>query len=181
MKDKEYYNKIYRESEEYKKPYSDFLYYNIYKIALGFLNIKDHILELGCGAGQFSDMLEDNLYRNYTGVDISDEAIRQANKKTLLKYEVKDIMTDDLNYDYNTVVAFEFIEHIEYKKIFKKLIIGSKIIFSVPNFANEDHLYTWQNEAEIIDSFKKYININTVECVLKKGFQKWFLITGKIK
>ncbi len=90
-------------------------------------------------------------------------------------------MTSNLDYVYNTIISTEVFEHLEYIKILEKLAKGTKIIFSVPNFIIDSHLYNWQNAKEIRRDFSKYIDIKTIEKPLQIKDKIWFLISGIVK
>lgn len=181
MKGADYYNEIYMTSSKYNGTYDSIIYYPIYKEIINRINGNDRILELGCGVGHFAEMLKEKGYRNYLGLDFSKVAIAVAKINSGLEFKLCDIMEDDLNYIYDIVVSTEFFEHIEYKKVINKLKKGAEIIFSVPNFLIESHIYSWANHEEIQKDFEKYININKIETILEQGNNKWFLIHGFIK
>jgi len=181
MKTNEYYNKIYNESSEYKKHYSDIIYFPIFKEIIKKICKHNIIIELGCGAGQLAHYLMDNKYCNYLGIDFSNKAIEQAIKTVGNKFIVKDLLSYNIDLNYDTIIALEFFEHIEYKKVLTNLKSDTKIIFSVPNFKIDSHLYYWKDEAQIKRDFSKYIDIVTIENPLSIKNKKWFLVNGIIK
>lgn len=75
--------------EEYRSRMWDYLSditeYARYSVVYGYIrkfNGDEGILDMGCGAGLLFDMLLDDEKSNYTGVDLSKEAIRIASGKT---------------------------------------------------------------------------------------------------
>ena len=178
MKDNEYYNKIYRKSDKYSQSYDEIMYYPIYKKIVNKLNYYDIILELGCGVGHLAQMLEENQYKSYLGLDFSQIAIEKATEKSNQKFLVSDIMKDKLNYPYDVIVSTEFFEHVEYEKILNKIKPGARLIFSVPNFLIDSHLYKWDDHKQIQNDFSKYMYINTIQTVIEIKDKKWFLIDG---
>ncbi|HKC62128.1 MAG TPA: class I SAM-dependent methyltransferase [Pyrinomonadaceae bacterium] len=54
-----------------------------------FLNLSstDRVLDLGCGNGHITEYLHDLTGASYVGIDISEEAIKQARKRTWAKKE----------------------------------------------------------------------------------------------
>lgn len=75
--------------EEYRSNMWDYLSdiseYARYAIVYGYIRkfvAKQGILDMGCGTGILYDMLTDSEKKNYTGVDISKEAIMLASSKT---------------------------------------------------------------------------------------------------
>jgi 2-polyprenyl-3-methyl-5-hydroxy-6-metoxy-1,4-benzoquinol methylase len=180
-KSKEYYNAIYKTSDKYKQDYSDIIYLPIYVKVLRLLNRQDRILELGCGSGHLAHLLKDNDYNNYVGVDFSAQAIDQARKRTDQLFVEQDVLNEDIWINYDTIVSIEMFEHLDYASVLKKLNKGAQIIFSVPNFIIDSHLYCWQDEQEIRWDFEKYISINSIEVALTHKDKKWFLVNGFIK
>lgn len=181
MKDSGYYNRIYDKSDKYSQSYDQIIYYPIYKKIINKLNIHDVIVELGCGVGHLAQMLEDNEYLHYLGIDFSEIAIDKAKVNSNQQFLCSDIMADELDYPYDSIISTEFFEHIEYEKVLKKLKKGTRIMFSVPNFLIDSHLYCWKNEKEIENDFQNYIHINTIEIVLEIKDKKWFLVDGFMK
>jgi 2-polyprenyl-6-hydroxyphenyl methylase/3-demethylubiquinone-9 3-methyltransferase len=181
VKTSEYYNKIYLKSDEYRKHYTNSIYYPLYKKVFKHISKDDNILELGCGSGQFAHYLYDNYIRDYLGLDFSEEAIKQANKRVEQVFVRHDIIGNDFFSKYDTIIAIEFFEHVEYKEVLKKLEKGSKIIFSVPNFLIDSHLYSWENTDQIEHYFGKYIEIEKIEKGLEIKDKYWFVVKGVIK
>lgn len=75
--------------EEYRSRMWDYLSditeYARYSVVYGYIRKflgEEGILDMGCGAGLLYDMLLDDETSNYTGVDLSEEAIRIASGKT---------------------------------------------------------------------------------------------------
>lgn len=181
MKDKIFYNEVYSKSAEYHKEYNDFLYLPIYNEILNYLNPDSKILELCCGAGQLANLLHDNGFTKYTGLDFSNEAIKIARKFSKQKFLVKDVSKGKLNFAYDTVIAIETFEHLEYDKLIGKLKSGAKIIFSVPNFKIPSHLHVFANQEEVRKSFEPLIDIELVKTVMKIKNKEWFFSVGTIK
>lgn len=178
MKDNEYYNKIYRKSDKYSQSYDEIMYYPLYKKIVNKLNYHDVILELGCGVGHLAQMLEENQYKSYLGLDFSEKAIELAKEKSKQRFICSDIMTDKLDYPYDVIVSTEFFEHVEYSNVIERIKKSARIIFSVPNFLIDSHLYAWNNHKEIKRDFSKYMYINTIHTVIEIKDKKWFLVDG---
>jgi len=78
------------------------------------LNLGDKVLDLGCGGGQFTWMLQESGYDAY-GMDISTNAIEMArDNHPNISYKI--LNTDGSipadNFAYNTVWTTEVIEHV---------------------------------------------------------------------
>lgn len=99
---------------------------------------RGKLLDIGCGAG----MLSDYFFGDYTGVDISNEAIKNAKevRRKDARFFVADPTKDVLPFpgDFDTVVMSEYLEHLEHegdlfanvKNILKP---GGRLIITVPN------------------------------------------------
>lgn len=181
MKNEHYYNKIYDTSEAYKAHYSDSIYYPIYKRVTEKLTQGSKILELGCGSGHLAHLLKYNGFEYYLGLDFSQVAIDYAKKRTNQEFLKQDILNGNVWSNYNVSIALEVFEHIEYEKVLRKLKKHSRILFSVPNFLIDSHIYSWQNKGEIKKDFEKYVDIESIEIPLQIKGKTWFLIDGKIK
>jgi len=104
--------------------------------------VKDMIvLDVACGEGYGSSILAETA-KKVIGVDISKEAINQANRKYRkenLSFEVMDVENLTFSNDYfDAVVSFETIEHLErpykfLKEVKRVLKPGGMFIVSTPN------------------------------------------------
>jgi SAM-dependent methyltransferase len=100
------------------------------------------VIDLGCGTGTLSDYFTGQ----YTGLDISETAIRKAEeiRRHDAFFDVCDVANDpDLTVaGFDTIVLSEFLEHIENDEHLIKRIIetadeGARLVISVPN----DHAF----------------------------------------
>ena len=114
-----YYNKIYRESSEYKLHYKESVYYQMWKIIILLIPDKTPIIELGCGTGQFAQICID-AGKNYShGYDFSLEAIMIAKEKGLNVCKLGDIMK--IKIGNCIIVCLETLEHIRDFKVIKNI------------------------------------------------------------
>lgn len=176
MKGSEYYNDFYEYSEEYRKPYWLSIYYSLWIKVLGELGtIPDPvILEVGCGSGQFANMLYDNGYQDYNGFDFSESAVNIAKEVTKQNFHVLDALNPNTyKFDFNVVILLEVMEHTEDIKILSFIPIGKSIIFTVPDFDFESHLRYFKDIEEVTERYKDYIDIFHIEKI-----SSWFLIRG---
>lgn len=166
----EYSDKRYKEWEPYHEHYNnqDPSILNIFSTALEYIKKMPtpKIIEIGCGSGLFANMLFDNGFEDYLGIDFSPEAIRLA-QTACPCYSDKFICCDAFEYlelcsqnDKAIYALFEVLEHI-YKDIelVNMLPSGSNIIFSVPNFKSFNHVRTFDNLQQITDRYYM-LNIN---------------------
>jgi 2-polyprenyl-3-methyl-5-hydroxy-6-metoxy-1,4-benzoquinol methylase len=122
------------------------------------------LLEIGCGDGFLLNKIKDKY--NITGIDISEFAIKRASK--LIddnKLKILDIEKQDVDGDFDIIIAFDVMEHLKdptetIKKIKNALKKDGIFIFSVPNnygifgkimtkifnFIDKTHISTYERE-----------------------------------
>ncbi len=133
--------------------YSDYLKWNIFKNEINFKNLK--ILDLGCGYGKWAIKLAKKR-NNVTGVDISDECIKNAKilankRKVKIKFIRKP--AQKINFkknEFDLVISITSLQHLTryndwinaIKKIYKFLKPGGILfmIESAPTFKKNKKL-----------------------------------------
>ncbi|GAE03157.1 hypothetical protein CBO05C_2847 [Clostridium botulinum B str. Osaka05] len=190
-KDSSFYDELFRSggwNETYFKHYSEIHYFPIWSKAVEIIKSIENpkIIEVGCGPGQFSNLLFDIGYRNYRGIDFSQEAIKYAkirNSKYRNLFNIDNAYTTNLfDTDYNTVIIFEVLEHVdEDLRILSRARTNSNILFSVPNFYSDGHVRWFNSKEEVIERYKKYIDFQDIFTFSVGGDNKIFLIKGKVK
>ena len=180
--EKEAYDKKYLESLEYKKDYHDIMYYPIWKYVMDNLKTTDKILDLGCGPSHLGDMLSDNNFIEYVGIDFSSVAISMAKKKSTYTFIVSDLNNISYGkYDDYVIVCTETFEHIEDDiKLIKKLP-KNKILFSVPNFLSKNHYRTYNSENHIRAYYDGVIEIEIIKEFKTSKKKSIFVVIGKIE
>lgn len=119
-------------------------YYSFYKEFLPEdKNAK--ILDIGCGLGQFLYFLEKQGYKNYYGIDVSEQQIKFCQDKVTKKVETTDIFgfLKGKKEQFDLVVANDVLEHIPKGKLFEILELvhqslkpEAKFFAKVPNMSN---------------------------------------------
>jgi len=166
-----YYNKIYRESSEYKLHYKESVYYQMWKIIILLIPDKTPIIELGCGTGQFAQICID-AGKNYShGYDFSLEAIMIAKEKGLNVCKLGDIMK--IKIGNCIIVCLETLEHIRDFKVIKNIGLGKEFIFSVPDFNDPGHVRYFHSINEVVDRYKNVIKFEYIQ-----HFESWFIAKG---
>ena len=102
---------------------NDYVYPHVERHAHG-----GSILDLGCGPGTVGSELQNNTYRSYTGVDISNLAIEKARSKALAvrrydknKYIQADIATYVPDQQYNVILFGDSIGYFAQQRILQVL------------------------------------------------------------
>jgi len=190
-KNSDFYDKLFESggwNETYFKHYSETHYYKIWLKALELINrtTSPKIIEIGCGPGQFAKLLFDNNIDNYKGIDFSQEAIKYAkirNDKYRNVFNVDNAYTTEIfEEDYNIVVIFEVLEHVDRDlEILSRIKENSNVLFSVPNFYSDGHVRWFNSKEEIVERYEKYVVIEDVFSFSTGGNNKIFLIKGKSK
>ena len=141
------------------------------------------IIDIGCGPGQFANLLFDNGYTDYRGIDFSEEAIINAKNRNVGYEELLSVEnayeTNLFSTNYNTVILFEILEHVEGDlDILNRIKNGSNVLFSVPNFYSKGHLRLFQNKDEVISRYRDIVDILNVEEFILENDNVIFLVQG---
>lgn len=115
------------------------------------------ILDLGCSYGLFLDACKRCGYLNYEGVDFDAKAVEYAQKELGLKNIFRDDLFNFLNSrldgTYDTITAFNIIEHIKKERIidllnliFRKIKAGGTIYIEVPNGDSPLGIHTFYSD-----------------------------------
>lgn len=138
----DYFNRVAPERDLWKKKNS--AYYQDLAKLLGFLIPKGKaVLEIGCGTGDFLDILEAS---RGVGIDISTEMVRIAKEKypnhVFLEMNAEDIM---LSEKFHFVIMSDLIGHLDdvqkaFRELHKVIDEKSRIIITYYNFLWEPFL-----------------------------------------
>ena len=180
-----WYDDHYQASEEYRKPFFRSVYYPLWSViadrilAKGFESIND----IGCGAGQFAELLRFHGVPVYRGLDLSEEAIGLANSRDLgYRFEVRDVIASpptDID-EFDCTVSLEFLEHVEQDlDVISALPEGHSFIGTVPNFPFISHVRHFQDEAQVIARYGEFFESLSVSTHMgdKEG-KLFFLLDG---
>ncbi|PKM50829.1 MAG: hypothetical protein CVV02_10065 [Firmicutes bacterium HGW-Firmicutes-7] len=153
----------------YFKHYSETLYIDIwYKAASIIKRISNPmIIDIGCGPGQFANLLFDFGIINYKGIDYSAEAIKLAklrNDKYNERFYLDNAYTSNIyEEEYNIVTLFEVLEHVEEDiTLLNKIKKDSIVLFSVPNYLSRGHVRCFHSKEEIYERYKQTVEINEI-------------------
>ena len=133
-------------------------------------NVRNHgshsILEVGCGSGFLAKMILQEYTDNYSGLDFSAEAIRNASHRTGRPdlFFVGDAL-DGRSYmrDYDTIVCTETLEHVDRDlEIIRLWRAGTWCVCSVPNFDYEGHVRFFNTAGEVLTRYGGLIDIEGI-------------------
>lgn len=96
-----------------------------------FFNIDDYVLEIGCGRGEFLELLAEKGVR-YVGVDLDESMVLRCQEKGLapiIHKDFEDFLDESDSSIFDGIFSAQFIEHIPSDKVldfFKKTHIALK-------------------------------------------------------
>jgi 2-polyprenyl-3-methyl-5-hydroxy-6-metoxy-1,4-benzoquinol methylase len=168
---KDYYNKGFAESPHYslevKAEHSR--HSGLYKAVLSLLNHNERIFEVGCGTGQFAEMIINSGFNYVQGFDFSEVAVNMSKSRTGKDlFQVGDIIDWDFNrFEYSTVIALEVFEHINGDiDAIKRIPKGTRLIFSLPTFDDQAHVRYFKRAYQIT---ARYATLFTTFNITKVG------------
>jgi len=156
-RDSHYYDDIYRRyAEKYFCNYKDSEYILLWQKVIEKIPKDMPLTELGCGTGQFANMLIDLGFKYYCGYDFSQEAINAANKiqKSFMRI---DLLNDKVTGDF--FLALEIFEHTDDYKILQNIGLGKEIVFTVPDFNDAAHVRYFKDIKCAISCGTKVLNV----------------------
>ncbi len=161
--------------EENKKRYAESsrILITLFKLEnIQFNKIK--VLEVGCGAGFYAQVLKDLGVKNYTGLDISDVLFPGLKERfPEFNFIRKDITSDMINDKFDLIIMVDVILHIVTEKKLSSAMeniknsLKSKGAFIVvPIFLNESKRYLFYSRYwSLKDIKKRFIGYEFKECV----------------
>lgn len=159
----------------------------LFQTALGWIQdsfpVEIKIVELGCGSGQFANMLFDAGYTNYIGYDFSSAAIARAAELNPIQREhfrQKDIREIKWSDDVELIVIFEVLEHMaDDIAAVEALPDGVSVLFTVPNFDSFNHVRKFDGLSAIVERYGTYFQFSRYQRIDTKYGKCWFLLEGK--
>ena len=160
-----YYDDVYAASKEYRLHYLQSRYYFVWTVLVDRVRQfgSKGILEIGCGSGQFAEMLRSYVDAPYTGLDFSQTAIDLALEKEIANAEfvVDDARTCPIfeTAQYDTVICTEVLEHIEDDLlVVSRVPVGTYCLFTVPDFPYTSHVRHFENCEQVEERYQRYLD-----------------------
>ncbi len=171
----------------YHKHYSQSIDYHSWKLALSYLKpfaFDTSILEIGCGAGQFANMLFDYGFSNYTGFDYAAEGVALAKKnnpKHADRFFVADaFQTELMEKEYGLVISFEVLEHIQKDlELLNRIRPGTKMLLSVPNFSDPYHVRFFPSEKDVRERYGRVMKIIDISVSMSNETHCLYYVWGE--
>ena len=170
----QWYDMIYRDERMYSLPACESLMYPVYKRVAECLGAREKVLDLGCGTGQLSHLLNG---RYALGVDFSPVAVEKAKSLNPVgKFFLADLYkpsTYELA-DYDCVVLCEVMEHLEHDLAVLGFIkSGMHIVFTVPNYITYSHVRGFVDEEHIRERYEAMLDIRSISYELMDRVENW--------
>jgi len=151
-------------------------FYQYYYNGLLPENKNARILDLGCGTGHFLYFLDKKGYKNYYGVDLSEEEINFCKENVTKNVEAMDGF-DFLkkNRKFDLIVLNDVLEHIKKESLFEFLKLihnslekGGRLLIKVPNMANP---FALQSRYADITHDIGFTELSLREALITAGFK----------
>lgn len=167
------YNDAYKSGGgigNYHRHYKQSFYYPSWQKAMSYLSALKRdfsILEIGCGAGQFANMLFDNGFTNYIGFDYAAEGVALAkrnNPERAGQFVVGDaFQTELMEKEYGLVICFEVLEHVQNDlALLQRIRPGTRMLLSVPNFDDPYHVRHFKSKDEVWERYSQVVRISDI-------------------
>lgn len=170
---------------EYGKHYSQSRYYFVWTVIADRIPLDASVLEIGCGTGQFAQLLSDRPVRRYVGFDFSQEAVRRAKARAPnLEFNVANALTTDLlrRSDYSIVVCTEVLEHIEADlEVVSRIRSGVRCLMTVPNFPYESHVRHFESAAQVSSRYGPFFSDLRVDWFLMNPEGDGFFLSDGVR
>lgn len=174
-RDSAFYDSVYANSSEYDVSYEKSCYFPIWKKIVDYFydaynDIADvSILDIGCGNGQFAEMMFDYGVLNYKGIDFSNTAITKAKTRFIHKggnfnFDTCDISSINFKQEkYSCATILEVLEHIEKDiELLSALPKGLTLVASVPSFHSEGHIRVFKTQNDIYERYGNCVDIKEI-------------------
>lgn len=177
----EEYNSIYANPKyHYQKHYTSSPYLNVWNKVASYINNEEKVIDVGCGPGQFMELLKDRGVKSYLGYDFSRTALEIARSKNLspdYKVEYLDLYKMKPLPEADVYTLIEVLEHIKPDREVIDLIPGGKIIITVPNYLGGSHVRKFDTEEAVLERYIDLLKIKEITTI-NYGTGKIFVLFG---
>jgi len=181
----EWYDRAFSRTLETHKHYTEANHYFLWSTIV-YLITRDgvrSVLDLGCGSGQFADLLRDRGIREYRGVDFSQKRVEWASQHCPdFTFVVEDALHTDLfrTFGYDSVVCAEFLDHVQSDiEVIRRIRPGARFYAIVPNFPYLSHTRYFRDSNEVPERYAGYFRDFRVSSYrADKKSKTYFLLEG---
>ncbi|MCS6955191.1 MAG: class I SAM-dependent methyltransferase [Candidatus Calescibacterium sp.] len=136
-----------------------------------YIKYDDKIIEIGSGTGNISYYLMKNGYTNISNGDIHRKGLKYSQKYGIKECYQFDILETPFENEFDAVLAFDVIEHIEndtkvLQNIYKMLKPKGKVVITVPA-----HMWLWSKIDEISKHKRRYSKKQLKQKLVNSGFR----------
>ena len=182
-------NKLYEDFHKDTRPQSylinerNYTYGLILKLIQEYIQQSANILDIGCGSGSISLFLASKGKNQVLGIDISDKAIQASTSSAIrlslknIKFKKMDFLKDTLKDNYDIILCFEVIEHLEkdkfaLKRIFELLKPKGILILSTPSLNAPLHRIGYAKAFDRkVGHLRRYNSIQLIELFKEIGYE----------
>lgn len=180
-----YYDAVYEGSSSYKEPYWESRYYFLWSVVADRLvraNVG-HVLDIGCGPGQFASLLRDKGFDRYCGIDFSETSVELAKGMCpTFEFVVADLSDPETlgTREYDCVLALEVLEHVEDDVgILAHIRLGTTVFITVPNFPDPAHVRYFRDAQAVRARYEHLFSNVRVDTFRADGSRmRYFLMEG---
>lgn len=187
--DASWYDRAYARGGNYDEPYASSIHYPVWTVIVDRLRPlgAPSILDIGCGPGQFADMLADHGIDRYLGLDFSGTAIEIARKRARGGHEFRVAdATDATSYEgveTEVAVCMEVLEHVDRDDlVLRHAPAGALFIGTVPSFDYPGHVRHFEDADAVRARYHEWIDeleISTI-AVPHAPDCRWYLMQGRL-
>jgi 2-polyprenyl-3-methyl-5-hydroxy-6-metoxy-1,4-benzoquinol methylase len=181
----DYYDVKYSGATEYQQHYTHSRYYFLWCVLVDRMRPAEvrGLFDIGCGPGQVAAFLRDRGLQKYVGIDFSRVGIHMARSAcSSFQFVCADVFSSDLfdTFDYDVVVATEFLEHVEGDLvILNRIRPGTRVYGSVPNFPDPSHVRYFRSTDEVHTRYSgSFASLRVDELLFGSKGMSFFLFEG---
>ena len=184
----DYYRQAFEANDDRRKHYTASPYYVLWAVIVDRLRrARARVaLEVACGSGQLAWAIADaRILSSYLGFDFTPVMIEQARVNCPeLRFDVADAYTTELfeTYNYDTVVATEFLEHVERDlEVLSSIRAGARFVGTVPNFPYVSHVRHFHDCSEVAARYGAFFDAFSVDAIPANDRGKTFFLLEGIR
>ena len=184
----DFYDQVFLENENLRVHYTASFYYFMWTVIVDRIRraSRKAVLEVGCGTGQLAHAIYDaGMIQSYCGLDFSKTRIEQARRHCpAYRFEAVDVFQTSLfeDYNYDMVIATEFLEHIEQDlEVIRFIRPGTYFVGTVPNFPYVSHVRHFQDCDEVTRRYAHFFTDFKVDAFRAKEHETMFFLLEGIK